>query len=93
MKNFTCDLLQNKANTPGVKLVNCQLSCCQEDLCNEPLGEPWAASFPQGIEPPRLSGSITIKMSVGTTNFALKCAQFGILGVNNLFKLYKIADK
>ena len=81
LKNFTCDLLKNKANTPGVKLVNCEISCCQGDLCNKFLERPTASSIPRGTKPPRLSGSITIKMSMGTMNFSLKCAQFGILGV------------
>jgi len=74
IKNFTCDLLKSKANAPGVKLVNCEISCCQGDLCNKPLEGPSASWFPRRITPPSRSGSITI-------NFPLKCAVFGILGV------------
>lgn len=80
MKNLICDLLKNEANAPDFKLENCEVSCCQEDLCNKPLGGPWASSFPR-ITPPSPSASIPKKISVGSTIFPLNCALFVILRV------------
>ena len=70
MKNLICDLLKNEANAPDFKLENCEMSCCREDLCNKPLGGPWASSFPR-ITPPSPSASIPKKISVGSTIFPL----------------------
>lgn len=79
--NLTCDLLKKETNAAGLELENCEISCCFGDLCNIPSGGPWDGSFPQDIPQPIPSGSITIKMSMGSTNLALNCALFGILGV------------
>ena len=80
IKNYICDWLKSEGNASGVKFENCEISCCQGDLCNKPLGVPSASSFPRIITPPSPSASITIKM-FGITKFPLNYALFAILGV------------
>lgn len=81
IKNLICDLLKTEANTPDVKLENCEMSCCQGDLCNKPLGGPSTSSFPRSITPPSPSARTTKKISLGSTIYPLNCALFVILGV------------
>ena len=78
--DYICDAMKNATNAPGVELGNCEISCCQGDLCNKPLGVPSASSFPRSITPGP-TGSITVKLSVGSKNFPLNCVLFGVLGV------------
>ena len=63
IKNFACDLLKNEANAPGVKLENCEISCCQGDLCNKPLGGPSASSSPRTITPDDAAPNLVPRVS------------------------------
>lgn len=81
-KDYTCDSIKNATpEAPGVELSNCEISCCQEDFCNKPLGVSSASSFPRSTTPGPAGSTVTVKLSVGSTNFPLNCALFGILGV------------
>lgn len=80
-KDYTCDSMKNATKASGVELGNCEISCCQEDFCNKPLGVSSASSFPRSTTPGPAGSTVTVKLSVGSTNFPLNCALFGILGV------------
>ena len=78
MKNLTCDLLDKQANAPAFKLQNCEISCCQGDLCNKPLEGPTDWWFARDVTPQDVT---SFKTSVCSTTFSLNCALFCILGL------------
>ena len=79
IKNMTYAAMMN-----GTGITNCEMTCCQGDLCNKPAA---VVPFP-GSTTHSPAGQITVKSSAKSIRFQASCVIFRIPGVISVAFVY-----
>ena len=79
IKKMTCAAIKN-----GTEITNCQMTCCQGDLCNKPAA---VVPFP-GTTTHSSAGQTTVKSSAKSIGFQASCVIFRISGVISVAFVY-----